>query len=143
VPSVAGSAGLPHSLGGSDRFTKFLEPFFASEARVLQEEGRTSQLVAGLEEEHNSGTEWLLNGPISRCGRCWRGPGLEKATAMRTKGFYRTIAAVPPVYNTLLNKYYVDEGYDYVFTGRRQVGRRPPGRAGIGRSVVLGGLARD
>jgi len=42
---VAGWLGWPHSLGGSDRFTKFLEPVFASEARVLQVEGRTSQLV--------------------------------------------------------------------------------------------------
>src|SRR5271166_2558673 len=56
----AGFLGWPHSLGGSDRFTAFLEPVFAPEARVLQVEGRTRQLVAGVEEEHNTGTEWLL-----------------------------------------------------------------------------------
>src|SRR6202522_1827410 len=56
----AGWLGWPHSLGGSDRFTKFLEPVFAGEARVLQEEGRTSQLVQGVEEEKNTSTEWLL-----------------------------------------------------------------------------------
>src|ERR1700690_2036732 len=39
----AGWLGWPHSLGGSDRFTKFLEPVFATEARVLQEEGKTNQ----------------------------------------------------------------------------------------------------
>src|SRR6202166_4487697 len=48
---VAGWLGWPPSLGGSDRFTKFLEPVFASEARVLQQQGRTEQLVAGAEEE--------------------------------------------------------------------------------------------
>src|SRR6204780_2637490 len=58
----AGWLGWPHSLGGSDRFTKFLEPVFATEARVLQEEGKTNQLVAGVEEEHNTSTEWLLMG---------------------------------------------------------------------------------
>ncbi len=56
----AGWLGWPHSLGGSDRFTDFLEPVFPTEARVLQEEGRTGQLVQGVEEEKNSGTEWLL-----------------------------------------------------------------------------------
>src|SRR6202050_1796912 len=59
----AGWLGWPHSLGGSDRFTKFLEPVFAGEARVLQEEGKTNQLYEGAkEEEHNTGTEWLLMG---------------------------------------------------------------------------------
>ena len=54
----AGWLGWPHSLGGSDRFAKFLEPVFAPEARVLQEEGQTGQLAAGAkEEEHNTGTE--------------------------------------------------------------------------------------
>src|ERR1700684_3934024 len=69
---VAGWLGWPHSLGGSDRFTKFLEPVFASEARVLQEEGRTSQLVAGLEEEHNTGWEWALMGlSLAAAGLGW------------------------------------------------------------------------
>src|ERR1700686_1267919 len=56
----AGWLSWPPSLGGSERFTKFLEPVFASEARVLQEQGRTNQLLAGVEEEHNTSTEWLL-----------------------------------------------------------------------------------
>src|SRR5208282_424358 len=55
---VAGWLGWPHSLGGSDRFTTFLEPVFAGEARLLQQEGRTSQLVAGVQEQHNTGMEW-------------------------------------------------------------------------------------
>src|SRR5277367_5522562 len=56
----AGWLGWPHSLGGSAHFEKFLEPVFAPEARVLQEEGRTSQLVQGVEEEKNTKSEWLL-----------------------------------------------------------------------------------
>src|SRR5215470_10708918 len=34
---VAGFLGFPHSLGGNDRFGKFLEPVFAREAKVLTE----------------------------------------------------------------------------------------------------------
>src|ERR1700691_475538 len=56
----AGFLGWPHSLGGSDHFTKFLEPVFAGEAQTLSEEGRAAQLVAGVEEERNPSTEWLL-----------------------------------------------------------------------------------
>ena len=41
-------------------------------------------------------------------------------------------AAAPPVYNVLLNKYYVDEGYDYVFTGRRKLGDVRLGVLGLG-----------
>ena len=38
----------------------------------------------------------------------------------------------PPVYTTLLNKYYVDEAYDYAFTGRRKVGDVRLGVMGLG-----------
>src|ERR1700726_4684449 len=52
---VAGWLGWPQSLGGSDRFTKFLEPVFAPEARALQLEGQTGQLYEGAKEEgHNT-----------------------------------------------------------------------------------------
>jgi NADH-quinone oxidoreductase subunit L len=129
---VAGWLGWPHSLGGSDRFTKFLEPVFASEARVLQEEGRTGQLVAGLEEEHNSGWEWTLMGlSLAAAGLGW---GMAwRSYSHADKGYTEPIAsAAPPIYDTLLNKYYVDEGYDYVFTGRRKLGDVRLGVLGLG-----------
>src|SRR6201997_4532501 len=57
----AGMLSWPHSLGGNDRFVKFLEPVFAKEARVLGEEGKEAQVAAGQkEEEHTSGTEYGL-----------------------------------------------------------------------------------
>jgi NADH-quinone oxidoreductase subunit L len=130
---VAGWLGWPQSLGGSDRFTKFLEPVFAPEARVLQEEGRTSQLAAGeKEEERNTGTEWLLMG--LSLGAAVFGGGLAwRSYRHADKGYTEPIAAAaPPVYNVLLNKYYVDEGYDYVFTGRRKVGDVRLGVMGLG-----------
>jgi len=130
---VAGWLGWPQSLGGSDRFTKFLEPVFAPEARVLQIEGQTGQLYEGAKEEgHNTGTEWLLMGlSLGAAGLGW---GMAwRSYRHADKGYTEPIAAAsPPVYNTLLNKYYVDEGYDYVFTGRRKVGDVRLGVMGLG-----------
>ncbi|MFZ0287698.1 MAG: NADH-quinone oxidoreductase subunit L, partial [Candidatus Sulfotelmatobacter sp.] len=129
---VAGWLGWPHSLGGSDRFTTFLEPVFATEARVLQEEGRTGQLVAGVQEQHNTGTEWLLMAlSLAAAGIGWRMAWRSYRHA--DKGYTEPIAAAAPlIYNTLLNKYYVDEGYDYVFTGRRKLGDARLGVMGLG-----------
>jgi NADH-quinone oxidoreductase subunit L len=129
---VAGWLGWPHSLGGSDRFTTFLEPVFAPEARVLQEEGRTSQLIAGVEEEKNTSTEWLLMGlSLAAAGIGW---GMAwRSYRHADKNYTEPIAvAAPPVYSTLLHKYYVDEAYDYVFTGRRKLGRIRLGVLGFG-----------
>ena len=130
---VAGWLGWPHSLGGSDRFTKFLEPVFASEAQVLQEEGRAAQVAAGAkEEEHNTAAEWLLMGlSLAAAGVGW---GMaHRAYNHADKGYTEPIAAAAPsVYNTLLNKYYVDEAYDYVFTGRRKLGDVRLGVLGLG-----------
>jgi NADH-quinone oxidoreductase subunit L len=130
---VAGWLGWPHSLGGSDRFTKFLEPVFASEAQVLQEEGRAGQLAAGeKEEEHNTGTEWLLMGlSLAAAGVGW---GMAwRSYRHADKGYTEPIAvAAPPVYTVLMNKYYVDEAYDTVFTGRRKVGDVRLGVLGLG-----------
>jgi len=129
---AAGWLGWPHSLGGSDRFTKFLEPVFAPEARVLQVEGRTGQLVAGVEEERNTGTEWLLM--VLSLGAAGLGWGMAwRSYRHADKGYTEPIAAMaPPVYKTLLNKYYVDEAYDEVFTGRRKVGNVRLGVLGLG-----------
>jgi NADH-quinone oxidoreductase subunit L len=129
---VAGWLGWPHSLGGSDRFTTFLEPVFAGEARVLQEEGRTSQLVAGVEEEKNTSAEWLLMAlSLAAAGVGW---GMAwRSYRHADKGYTEPIASIaPPVYNTLLHKYYADEGYDYVFTGRRKLGDARLGVLGLG-----------
>src|SRR5271157_4635615 len=128
----AGFLGWPHSLGGSDRFTAFLEPVFAPEARVLQVEGRTRQLVAGVEEEHNTGTEWLLMAlSLGAAGFGW---GMAwRSYRHADKGYTEPIAAASPrAYNILLHKYYVDEGYDYVFTGRRKLGDVRLGVMGLG-----------
>jgi NADH-quinone oxidoreductase subunit L len=129
----AGWLGWPHSLGGSNRFEKFLEPVFAREAVVFQAEGEAGQLAAGTkEEEHTSPVEYFLmalsiGAAVAGFGMAW--------TAYRHagKGYAEPIAVkAPPVYSLLLNKYYVDEGYDYAFTGRRKVGNTRLGVLGLG-----------
>src|ERR1700726_4019754 len=58
---AAGWLGWPHSLYGSDHFASFLNPVFAHEAVVFQEEGRAAQVAAGEKEaEHTTATEYLL-----------------------------------------------------------------------------------
>ncbi len=130
----AGFLGWPHSLGGSDRFARYLDPVFSrGEAHVLVEEGKAGQLAAGeKEEEHTSPTEYLLMFlSVAAAGAGWFMAG--RAYRGADKGYVEPIAAAaPPVYNTLLNKYYVDEGYDYVFTGRRKLGKVRLGAMGLG-----------
>jgi len=130
----AGFLGWPRSLGGSDRFAHFLDPVFSrGEARILIEQGKAGQLAAGeKEEEHTSSTEYLLmflSVVAAGAGYLMAGRAYKNAD----KGYTEPIANISaPVYNTLLNKYYVDEGYDYVFTGRRKVGDVRLGVLGAG-----------
>src|SRR5438067_7747483 len=130
----AGFLGWPHSLGGSDRFARFLDPVFSrGEAQVLVEQGKGAQLAAGeKEEEHTGSTEYLLMFlSVAAAGVGWLMAG--RAYRNADKGYTEPIAAAaPPVYNTLLNKYYVDEGYDYLFTGRRKLGDVRLGVMGLG-----------
>jgi NADH-quinone oxidoreductase subunit L len=129
----AGFLGWPHSLLGSDRFTAYLEPVFSSEAQVLQNEGKAGQLAAGKkEEEHTNPMEYLLMS--FSVGAAIAGWGFARRVYRTVdKGYAEPIAAAaPPVYDVLLNKYYVDEGYDYVFTGRRKIGDVRLGVMGLG-----------
>ena len=128
----AGFLGWPHSLGGDARFEKFLEPVFSREAAVLGE-GKPGQLAAGAKEvEHTSGTEYLLmflsvGAGLVGWGMAW------KAYRHADKGYAEPIAqATPPLYTVLYNKYFVDEAYDYVFTGRRKIDGVRLGTMGLG-----------
>jgi NADH-quinone oxidoreductase subunit L len=130
----AGFLGWPHSLGGSDRFARYLDPVFArGEAHLLVEQGKAGQLAAGVkEEEHTGPTEFLLMFlSVAAAGAGWFMAG--RAYGNADKDYLEPIAATaPPVYNMLLNKYYVDEGYDYVVTGRKKLGQWRLGVMGLG-----------
>ncbi len=128
----AGYLGVPHSLMGANRFEKFLDPVFAKEARVMQTE-EPSQLAAGKkEEEHTDPMEYGLMGlsvlaAIVGLGMAYR------SYAKAGKDYVEPIAAAaPPLYTVLYNKWYVDEAYDYVFTGRRKIGDIRLGAMGAG-----------
>jgi len=135
----AGFLGFPQSLarlvgfhGETNRFEAYLEPVFSRETRVFKAE-EPAQLAAGTkEEEKTSGTEYLLMLlSVGAAGLGWFMAGRSYRDA--DKGYVEPIATLSPaVYNTLLNKYYVDEGYDYVFTGRRKVGGVRLGVMGLG-----------
>jgi NADH-quinone oxidoreductase subunit L len=56
-----------------------------------------------------------------------------RAYRKAAEGYVEPIAAAaPPLYAALFNKYYVDEAYDYAFTGRRKVGNVRLGVMGLG-----------
>jgi NADH-quinone oxidoreductase subunit L len=128
----AGWLGVPHSLGGSNRFERFLAPVFSKEAPVFAEE-RPGQLAAGEKEEKRTDPmEYGLM--IVSVAAGIAGLGLAyRYYARADEGYTEPIAvAAPPLYKTLYNKWFVDEGYDYLFTGRRKLGDVRLGVLGLG-----------
>jgi NADH-quinone oxidoreductase subunit L len=120
---TAGYLGVSPSLGGSNHFEKFLEPVFANHMEATE--------TPASPEEGPRSTEYLLMG--LSVAAAFAGLFLaRRAYLTANKGYTEPIAAIPAVYNTLLNKYYVDEGYDYVFTGRRKLGDFRLGVMGLG-----------
>jgi NADH-quinone oxidoreductase subunit L len=136
---IAGFLGFPHSLARvfgikneTNHFEAFLEPVFAREAKVFKAE-EPGQLAAGREqEEHTDPMEYGLMGlsvlaALGGWALAWR------AYRHADKGYREPIeVAAHPVYDVLLNKYYVDEAYDYLFTGRRKLGNVHLGAMGLG-----------
>ncbi len=124
---TAGWIGWPASLGGSNRFEKFLEPVFTAETASV--EAAEAPRPAG--EKHRGIEIGLMLLSVAAAAV---GYGLAKRYyAQAGKDYQEPIAqAAPPVYATLLNKYYVDEGYDYLFTGRRKLGGIRLGTMGLG-----------
>ena len=129
----AGYLGMPHSLGGSNRFEKFLEPVFAKEAQVLEEEGKLSQVAAGEKQvEHTDPLEYALM--FASVGAAIVGWWLaQRAYKNADKGYKEPINEISPrFYKTLFRKWYADEIYDWVFTGRAKVGDIRLGVLGLG-----------
>jgi NADH-quinone oxidoreductase subunit L len=145
----AGWLGIPKALGGTNRFEAFLEPVFVTESTeaiatgelpaVSQRAERSAEQKAETaitppkpegKEEHGGAIEYILMGFSVLLGVI--GYFAAKYFYGRAEKDYREpIHNVSPVvYNTLFNKYYVDEIYDYAFTGRRgEVGTLGIGRA--------------
>jgi NADH-quinone oxidoreductase subunit L len=145
----AGWLGIPHSLGGSNAFGKYLEPVFAKEAHVMAVE-EPKQLAAGeKEQEHTDPMEYALMGlsvlaAIVGLGAAWH------YYSRANKDYKEPICeAAPPLYKALYNKWFVDEAYDYAFTGRRKVGDVRLGVMGLGEasswfdSKIIDGVVND
>jgi NADH-quinone oxidoreductase subunit L len=123
---TAGWLGWPSSLGGSNHFEKFLEPVFARGGEAVAEAA-----APPAREEHRGVELGLMLLSVAAAGVGWGMAGRSYRQA--EKGYTEPIAAAaPPVYDVLYNKYYVDEAYDYVFTGRRKVGNVRFGTMGLG-----------
>jgi NADH-quinone oxidoreductase subunit L len=125
---VAGFLGVPASLGGSNGFEKFLAPVFENRAEVASFEPASPE-PAG--EEHRS-MEWALM--VLSVAAAVVGGGLAyRYYARAGKDYPEPIAAkAPPLYTVLYNKWFVDEAYDYAFTGRRKLGDIRLGAMGAG-----------
>jgi NADH-quinone oxidoreductase subunit L len=144
----AGYLGMPQAIGKyigvTNRFERFLEPVFDHKielAGTAPGEAPVAEHVAASEPakrepaEEGGGIEYGLMGlSIAACFVGWFAAG--RAYGKADKGYVEPIEAVaPPVYRTLLNKYWVDELYDYVFTGRRKVGEVRLGAQGLGEGL--------
>src|SRR5258708_5589960 len=136
----AGWLSWPHSLGGSAHFETFVEPVFAREAVVLQEEGKSAQVAAGEKEaDHTDKWEYILMFlSLAAAGVGW---GMARRSYMNAganaeRNYIEPIAAkAPPLYSVLYNKWFADEAYDYVFTGRRKIGEIRLGAVGAGEAA--------
>jgi NADH-quinone oxidoreductase subunit L len=136
----AGWLGVPPALGGTNRFEAYLAPVFENRAVTEVAQGTFPATSAGAaasaakkaetaetapkpegKGEHTEAIEYILMGLSVALG--FGGWWLAKlAYARSERGYVEVIDGFShPVYMTLLNKYYVDEAYDYAFTGRRPV----------------------
>ena len=143
----AGWLGIPKALGGTNRFEHFIEPVFATETVQAAAAGELPTADAPVEaraeqntetaptpqgdEEHGGALEYILMG-FSVCLGIFGYFAAKAAYGKAEVGYVEPIDKISPfIYNTLLNKYYVDEAYDYAFTGRRG----PAGTIGLGNAL--------
>jgi NADH-quinone oxidoreductase subunit L len=109
LATVGGWVGVPESLGGSDRFAKFLEPVMARHA----EEGGE----AAVQAASSASMEYLLMllSVLVACTGIW----LAYRWYIQQPEVPEKIAAASPfLYKLLYNKYYVDQLYDALFVNR-------------------------
>jgi NADH-quinone oxidoreductase subunit L len=103
---VAGYAGLPASLGGSDRFATYLQPSFTAAPIAAR-----ADLDAPAGAEAAEGLELGLMAVSSAAAL--GGIGLAFFFFLRRKSAARAVAErFSGLHRLLLNKYYVDEIYD-------------------------------
>jgi len=129
---VGGWVGVPASLGGSDRFSKFLEPVMAKHA----EEGAEA---AAAQASSGSSMEYILMllSVLIACAGIWLA---YRWYIQRPEVPAKIAAASPFLYRLLYNKYYVDELYDAMFVNRMKDLALTLGRFDVG---VINGIGVD
>jgi len=122
--ATAGLLGVPAALGGSNRFEHFLAPVFSKAGAVAQAGGEAAV--------HHDPIEYALM--VLSVGAAAAGWFFARRFYGNAGKDYQEpiAAAAPPVYNALYNKYWVDELYDMLFTGRRNLGPARLGAMGVG-----------
>ncbi|HXE90948.1 MAG TPA: NADH-quinone oxidoreductase subunit L [Terriglobales bacterium] len=123
--ALAGFLGVPAALGGSNRFEHFLEPVFERVGKAAEAGHGTAhdpmEYVLMIASVAAAGVGWFL------ARRFYSGAEKDYAEPMAQ--------AAPPVYQALFNKYWVDELYDMLFTGRRKLGPVRLGALGVGEAT--------
>jgi NADH-quinone oxidoreductase subunit L len=109
LSAIGGWVGVPASLGGSDRFSKFLEPVMAKHA----EEGAeaATQAASGNSMEY----ALMVLSVLIALGGIWLA---RRWYIQRPEVPGKIAAASPFLYRLLYNKYYVDQIYDALFVNR-------------------------
>jgi len=134
---VAGYVSWPKALGGSERFDQYLDPVFVSSEALLR-----SAAISSTGHEAGSALPMVISLVAAGLGIAlafWfylTSPGLPGRLAQRFSG----------IYATLVNKYYVDEVYNWIVVGPvRAVSEKflwPRVDAGAIDGVLVGGTAR-
>ena len=108
---VGGYIGIPHALGGSNRFEKWLEPVFG---------GGHGPAVAAHAAHHIDPMEYILM--ALSVGAAIAGLGLAYLFYLKRPELPEKITAkARPLYNLVYNKYYVDELNDAFIVGPTKV----------------------
>jgi NADH-quinone oxidoreductase subunit L len=107
LATVGGWVGWPESLGGSDHFTKFLDPVMAKHIEV----GGEAAAASGAAMEYLL----MLLSVLIACGGIWLA---YRWYIQRPEVPDKIAAASPFLYTLVYNKYYVDQIYDALFVNR-------------------------
>jgi NADH-quinone oxidoreductase subunit L len=131
----AGFLGWPHALGGHNRFGESLGPVFGASAEVMRQAEPEAMRAAREAALQNHAVEYALMalsvlGVLFMAWLAWR------TYSRATKGYTEPIREMaPPVYNTLYNKYWVDEAYGTLFVGDRKLGKVRLGALGASNAL--------
>ena len=119
LATIGGWVGIPHALGGSNHFESFMRPVFEHEAAApaahqTPNPEAPNPAQAGTAEPHgDTGTELALTGVSILAA--FGGLGLAYLFYYKRRELPEQIAArAHGLYQTVLNKYYVDEIYDKI-----------------------------